>query len=173
MTETWKPVVGFEDLYEVSDRGRVRSLDRYARTKGGAPRLSRGRILHLAVNSGGYMQVVLSREGVRKNASVHRLVAAAFLRRSDPCRTHVNHLNHDRSNNEVANLEWVTPAENLRHAIRHERFGKLRRADAAQIRALRLTGMSADQVASGYGITARYVYQIVKGNVRKVADARI
>ena len=171
MNESWKPVMGFEDLYEVSDKGRVRSLDRYVPTKGNALRLCRGRILRAGMRRQGYLQVVLVRDRARKNALVHRLVATAFLPCNDPRRIHVNHIDHNRSNNEAANLEWVTPSENLRHAIRHERFGKLRRSEAKAIRILRHAGMPARDIANRYGVTTRYVYQIMCGDVRKVADA--
>jgi hypothetical protein len=116
--ETWKPVVGYEGLYEVSDMGRVRSLDkwcpigRYGRVK------KKGRILKLDQRHG-YMRIMLQ-NGVRAEkfcSAVHRLVAQAFI--PNPMgKCQVNHIDGNKANNTVSNLEWCTPKENMQHAIK-------------------------------------------------------
>lgn len=113
MHEEWRMAA---DGYEVSDLGRVRSVDRYVPVRGGS-RLAKGRILRQFLSkSTGYLQVDLA--GVRH--SVHRLVALAFCAgySSD---LHVNHVDGNRTNNGAANLEWVTPSENVRHGFRSGR----------------------------------------------------
>lgn len=108
----WVPVVGYEGLYEVSDRGRVRSIPRPS-TKGG--------ILRQGVNKrDGYPSVKLSREGRKTHLAVHVLVITAFRGvRSEgaECR----HLNGDRTDNRLENLQWGTSAENSRDMVEHGR----------------------------------------------------
>ena len=103
--EEWKSIPGYEGLYEVSSYGRVRSLDRYVKVKSKSYRLQKGKVLSLGINSYGYLQVFLCCNGKYKIITVHRLVALTFLPNPDnlPC---VNHLDEDKTNNRVDNLEW-------------------------------------------------------------------
>lgn len=111
----WKPVVGFEDRYEVSNDGRVRSLDIYVNCRGGKPRLSKGRIKPLYRNNRGYVVVNLCRDNKAAYSLVHRLVAEAFV--PNPYnKPQVNHIDGDNTNNCVDNLEWVTDNENKAHS---------------------------------------------------------
>ena len=113
--EIWVPGAGYKGSYEVSNLGRVRSLDRVVTD--GSRRA--GRILAPATDGrgDGYKRVGLHLNGKCRMAQVHRLVAAAFLDR-DPERHHVNHKDGNPSNNQADNLEWVTSSENLLHASR-------------------------------------------------------
>lgn len=104
--EIWKAVVGYEDLYEVSNKGRVKSLLR------GFPVL-RKTPKHVNL---GYPYLGLCDNGVHKTCYVHRLVAEAFI--PNPLnKEEVNHKDGDKANNDVSNLEWVTHQENIQHAI--------------------------------------------------------
>ena len=101
--ETWKPVVGYEGLYEVSDQGRVRSLRR-----SGTP----GRVLAQRQNRGRlYLLVRLSHNNQRKIKTVHSLVLAAFIG-PRPARMETRHLNGDATDNRLANLSYGTSLEN-------------------------------------------------------------
>lgn len=110
---TWRKILG-EESYEVSMYGEVRSIDRYVNSKSGSVRFVSGKLLNIhKFSESGYCYVVIR----NKNQLLHRLVAQAFIPNPDnkPC---VNHIDGDKSNNHVDNLEWVTPKENTAHAIR-------------------------------------------------------
>ena len=104
--EIWKPVLGYDGLYEVSDWGRLKSLKRKFVLK--------DRILKCSTSSEGYKEVRLHNGSKKsaKRAQIHRLVIEAFIGPSDK---EVNHINHDRSDNRRENLEYVTRRENANH----------------------------------------------------------
>lgn len=115
--ETWKAVSGYEGLYEVSDHGRVRSLDRVvsARNRWGTitQKAHCGRVLKLHRHAkNGYVSVALGQGNVRL---VHRLIASAFLPNPDQLRE-VNHKNLVRDDNRTTNLEWVSSSGNKHHS---------------------------------------------------------
>lgn len=105
MNDVWKPIEGFEGLYEVAPCGAIRN----ARTL---------RWLSPSEKDDGYMSVKLFRDGVGRNKTVHRIVAEAFLPNPES-KPQVNHKDLNKKNNDVSNLEWVTQAENQSHAIRN------------------------------------------------------
>ncbi len=114
----WKPVKGYEGLYEVSDLGDVRSIDRYIKTeiRHVTSRLIKGKILFQNLKNNGYLTVDLCKDGKVTTTAVHRIVANAFIPNPDGLRF-VNHKDSDRSNNAADNLEWVTSSENRKHGI--------------------------------------------------------
>ena len=114
--EEWRLVVGYEGLYEVSNTGQVRSLDKYD-TKG---RFLRGKTLKLLECSNGYLLIGLSKNGIRKVYLVHRLVAEAFIERSDGL-YEVNHKDENKKNNSVDNLEWCSKKYNNNYGTKIER----------------------------------------------------
>ena len=114
----WKPVNGYEGLYEVSDGGDVRSCDRYINTdiRHVKSRLIKGKTLAQNTKRNGYRTVDLCRDCKVKTTLVHRIVAEAFLPNPDGLRF-VNHKDSNRENNAVSNLEWVTSSENRLHGM--------------------------------------------------------
>lgn len=122
MEEIWKDVVGYEGYYQVSNLGRVRSLDRIASNG----RKIKGKILSTKVNTPPYYpRVSLSVNGKMKLAQVHRLVAQAFVYNPDPeHKTQVGHKDESRTNNRADNLEWVTPKENSNMPLHRKRVSK-------------------------------------------------
>lgn len=131
MEEIWKPVVGFESRYEVSNLGRIRSLphETLVERKKGKPYIlkKRGAYIEPQPRRHGYMSVWLYGNGgnngrAGKQYSVHRIVAEAFI--SNPCGyAEVNHINEDKTDNRACNLEWCSHIQNSNHGTRGERIG--------------------------------------------------
>jgi len=115
-SETWKPVVGYEGSYEVSDQGRVRSLDRFVITRGGVRKRTKGKILRTSVMNMGYLQVSLGRA---KKVTVHRLVLEAFVGPAPEGSEACHYPDPDRSNSALSNLRWRTRSDNIRDCIGH------------------------------------------------------
>lgn len=108
MEERWKDIKDYEGIYQVSTQGRIRALTRCYTDSLGRTVSRRGKMLNVRISSQtGYPSVNLSKDGVAKTNSVHRLVAEAFIPNPDrlPC---VNHKDESRDNNIVENLEWCT-----------------------------------------------------------------
>lgn len=119
--EIWKDIKGYEGLYQVSNLGNVKSLSRKVCNYRGC-HISKEKILRPGVHQG-YERVVLTKNGIRSTKKVHRLVATAFL--GEEKDLSVNHIDSNRSNNRIENLEWVTHLENIQHARKNNRYPKL------------------------------------------------
>lgn len=119
--EEWRDVVGYEGLYQVSNLGRVKSLDRVVNGKSHSQVIKRGKLLKIQYNIDGYCIVCLSKRSVYKHYKVHRLVAQAFIPNLDnlPC---VNHKDEDKTNNRVDNLEWCTVLYNNGYGTKPSRI---------------------------------------------------
>lgn len=109
--EVWKPVVGFESWYEISNLGRVKRLRTFSNIN--APKM-----LKICLNNHGYEQVMLNKEGHKKLCLVHRLISVAFLGQPPTAKHQINHKNGVKYDNRLENLEWCTASENIRHAYR-------------------------------------------------------
>lgn len=107
--ENWKDIKGFEGIYQVSDEGRVRSLDR----KDNTGNTRKGKVLAIQKRPNGYMCVHLSKNGKTKWFLVHRLVAEAFVENKNSDYTIVNHIDNNPVNNFASNLEWTTYKGNM------------------------------------------------------------
>ena len=106
--EIWCPIKGYEGLYEVSDKGRVRSM-----------KFGKERILSPGKLQNGYLRVNFCKNGEKKNLLVHRLVAQAFIPNPDNM-TEVNHKDEDKDNNSVQNLEWCDRKYNVNYGNRNQ-----------------------------------------------------
>lgn len=164
--ENWLPVVGFEGLYEVSDRGRVRGVSRKIQylQAGFRPATLRhkGRVLSLFIDRQGYKRANINLAKVGNYSKlVHRLVAEAFI--PNPMnKSEVNHIDNIKGNNRVANLEWVTRKENQQHAesigaVPHctgenHHNSKLTQADVDLIRKKLASGIPGVKLASEFGV---------------------
>lgn len=118
--EIWRPVVGFEGLYEVSDHGRIRSIGRVVAMRDGRTKTVRSRILAVAVDDQGRVNVRLSRAGKYTNHRVHNLVATAFIGPRPPG-LETCHNDGDPSRNVPSNLRYDTHSANMRDMARHGR----------------------------------------------------
>ena len=117
-TEIWKDIAQYEEYYQVSNLGRVRSVERIVHQQGRGKAfdgLRKSYIIKPRVQNGGYLLVWLSKNGKVKAFSVHRLVACAFIAPVDG-KNYVNHKDGNKENNCVSNLEWCTKSENQKHA---------------------------------------------------------
>lgn len=110
MNEIWKDIDGYEGLYQVSNLGRVK-------------RVNTGRVLKGVKDRKGYLIVNLCKNGSQSTKKIHRLVAQAFI--SNPeSKPQVNHIDENKTNNMVSNLEWMTSTENNNHGTRNKRSSK-------------------------------------------------
>ncbi len=164
MPERWLPVLGFEGIYEVSDLGRVK------RVRGGSG-ATPGRILpHYLSKHGQYHAVDLSDRNRRKRPLVHKLVAHAFIG-PRPLGLEIDHIDGNKDNNCVDNLEYVTRKQNVSRAVAMnlvaygERQGraKVDEDDVRHIRKLIRRGAPVGLVALLYGVSIGNAYDIAKG----------
>lgn len=105
MEEVWKDVVGYEGIYKISNHGRLKSFHHN----------KSGRVMANRQNRRGYLIIDLSKNGVVHTTTLHRLVANAFIPNPEN-KPEVNHIDTNKANNCVDNLEWVTSKENMEHA---------------------------------------------------------
>jgi hypothetical protein len=123
--EIWKDVAGYEGLYQVSNFGRVKSLERKVKQgKYGNLRVVAEKVLRVSDNGNGYLQVCLRRNNKREQRYIHRLVAQHFVENKNQGCNVVNHKDHDTKNNKASNLEWVTQKDNVLYSV--ERMKKPR-----------------------------------------------
>lgn len=113
MEEVWRDIKDYEGLYQVSNMGRIKSLERKNKYK------QNKEIIMKNLFDGNYIFIRLSKNSKKKNCLVHRLVAEAFLEK-DYKKEYVNHKNGIKTDNRVENLEWVTASENVIHAIKNK-----------------------------------------------------
>ena len=118
--EIWKPIENYEGLYEVSNLGRVRSIDRIIimkhRNGCNATHYYKGKILATRKNNSGYLKVDLIKDKKAKTFFVHRLVAIAFISNVEN-KPQVNHIDGNKENNTIENIEWCDAFENQQHAL--------------------------------------------------------
>lgn len=116
--EIWKPIKNYNDFYEISNYGRVRSLTRTVIFKNGNKRIYNGKILTPKKNDKDeYLRIILhDSNGVNKTYTIHRLVAEAFIDNPEKLLI-VNHIDGNKRNNYYKNLEWCTSQYNNKHAI--------------------------------------------------------
>lgn len=118
MKEIWKDIKGYEGLYQISNKGRVKSLSRFISSGKGKYKVEekiKKPSKRMRKDGTCYMAVVLYKNNKYKNFYIHRLVANAFLENPDKKET-VNHINGNKEDNIVENLEWNTYSENNNHA---------------------------------------------------------
>ena len=170
--ERWLPVVGFEDYYEVSDLGLVKSLARVRPYRDGYRRVPAKMLSLIPDNTKrpSYVRVGLYLDGTTTWVRVHTLVLEAF-KGPRPAGQQARHLNGIRDDNRPANLEWGTVRENCDDQLRHgtrprgmARAGaKLRDADIPLIRAANAAGTSQNALARQYSVTLVAIQQVLNG----------
>lgn len=160
--EQWKPIKDYEGMYEVSDRGRVKALERVKWNGKGYQKLNEI-ILSLGVTKKGYLVATLSKNGVHKTFRVHRLVADAFVP-NDLCKEQVNHIDGDKKNNSAKNLEWVNNSENQNHAIKRG-LRKSFKVDKEVLEKLYVAERKTiAEIAELFGVSKSTVFNLLKKN---------
>jgi hypothetical protein len=118
MNEIWKPIKGYEDYYEVSTKGRIRTIERYI-TLPTHKYLKKQKLLTQFIDGRGYFHIKLyDGSGKPKSTTVHRVVAITFLDNPNNL-LEINHIDHNKHNNCLDNLEWVSRGENIKHSYVH------------------------------------------------------
>lgn len=175
MSELWKPVDGYEGLYEVSSLGAVRSCAKTIATRRGDRTLCQ-RILSPAKHNGYFRVQLTDDRGKHKHVFLHRLVAEAFISAAEG--KFINHKDGVKTNNRVENLEWVTAAENNRHAFTTglndvfslaRKNAKLSVDDISDLRVLRSFGVSFSELGRQFGVTHRAVMYAIYGQTWRSA----
>jgi hypothetical protein len=161
--EIWKDIKGYEGLYQVSNEGRVKALNRVVKSRWGTPKPLKAKEIREVVDSLGYSRLSLCQDGKVKAHKIHRLVAEAFLIGEGQ----INHIDGNKQNNHVSNLEFCTQQENNIHAhetgLKPSKYyipivcnetGELFESKAALARSL--------------GISAVMVSSYVRGNMKHI-----
>ena len=163
--EVWKDIEGYVGLYQVSNLGRVKGLERYD-SRG---HLRTERVLKPTNDWDGYLRVNLYKNRVQVNKTIHRLVAEAFIPNPENKPT-VNHIDENKTNNNVNNLEWATMKEQNSHGTRLERFSK---SNSNPIIAIDIANGEYNEYNSGkecaiqLGLNHGHISSVLKGKRRQ------
>jgi len=168
MNEIWKEISGLEGLYEISNLGNIRAMERsmpYNKHKNFFM-TKKGKILKIGKNRKGYAQTRLRKDGEYLNVKIHRLVANAFIP-NPKNKPQVNHKDGNKANNAIENLEWVTNQENTDHAVRSGY--KQKKLNEYQVRVIRQLGSDMRQpiIAELFGICQQTVSEIITRKIWK------
>lgn len=165
--EEWRDVSGTQSLYQVSNYGRIRSL-----------KWGRITMLKLSMTAPGYYRISLSVLGKVRYQYVHRLVVETFIGHH-PYKNVINHIDGNKLNNRVENLEWVTQSENAIHS--HIRLlgegifpvSHMRKITDDQVLEIVKSAEKPKDIAKKYGISTPYIYRIRNGRERHHAQGRV
>ena len=167
----WKDIPGYEGYYQASTGGRVKSVDREVIDINGKTYRYRGKVLNLRLNHKGYPFVKLSKDRDYKNITTHILVAKTFINNPEN-KPQVNHIDADKTNNNVNNLEWVTNKENMIHASKNGLLNKKHENNPNAILTIKEVLEIADslkrnvpikKIAKIYKVSRYCIYDIKRG----------
>jgi len=166
----WKSISNFKGYYSISNTGNVR------RDVGWKGRCKKGRILKPFFHRKGYAYVTLHRPGIRKDVTVHSLVAKAFIGKR-PYKKQINHKDSVKNNNTVCNLEYVTALQNIRHSFKNGthriQYGsespnaKLTEAQVLKIKKMYRSGIFQNKIAIKFKVCPSTINWIIKNNTWK------
>lgn len=167
--EIWKPIKNYEGLYEISNLGKVRSLPRLKHF-GERIYTTKTRILRSSDNGYGYKIVTLCKNNKHKKAYVHHLVAQTFIPNHNKL-PEINHIDGIKENNAVDNLEWITRADNIKHAIAtglspsgsKSKRAKLSKKQARIIKKQFISGVPTRRIANEFKVGINAVINIATG----------
>lgn len=158
--EIWKEINGYDGRYSVSNMGNVKTKGKFLKEFKNAPES----LIKPHNNGFDYLQIRITKSGKTKTYRLHRLVAEYFIPNENLFKTEVNHIDGNKFNNCVANLEWVTPQENAIHSVKNRLSTKrkLKMEDAEKIRELNREGYSYGQISDIYKCNKEHIYKIIK-----------
>lgn len=166
MDEIWRDIKGYEGLYQVSNLGRVKRLkSKYMKSE---------RILKEGITTGGYRLVVLCKNNKSKTFRLHRLVAEAFIPNPEN-KPQVNHIDENKANNNVNNLEWMTAKENINHgtSLYKRSITQRKTQHSKRIIAIDIANgeynyyCSISECARQLGLNKSHICQCLKGKVKQ------
>lgn len=174
----WISVEGYEGVYEINKVGQVRSTERVIYKSNGATQKLKGKMLKTHLNSSGYPVLRLSNltNGKREMVRLHRLLAEHFIPNPEH-KPEVNHIDGNKANFTLSNLEWVTPKENRKHAwdagLRTRKHlpihygenkvnAKLTRYKVKEMKKLRMTGLSYSEIAKLFSVSKKTAMNAIK-----------
>ena len=168
----WMPVVGYEDCYEISDTGVLRSLTRKIKCRAGGTRVIEGKVINVRPNKHGYVFVGLSKNRRYRNQSIHRIVMMAFSPHPDCERLEVNHINGDKCDNALSNLEWCTHAENTQHSFNSlgRRSGRLGKSGIQDKRSKPVRACNSTTGETNYFESIGLASQFINGTRSAIID---
>lgn len=172
--EIWVDIEGYEGLYQISNKIRIRSLPRTIFSTKGKSVTIPGKVLTPTDRGDGYLVVGLRNRGNDKTFLVHRLLAAAFIPNPEN-KPEVNHKDADKGNHSIENLEWVTRKENIQHASKMglvggkscpgstNPFSKLNEEQVARIKERLAAGEKITEIAKDYKVAPSTIGKIKHG----------
>lgn len=154
MIEEWKPITGYEELYEISNLGNIRSIPKQTLIKGG-------------IDNKGYKRIYFTKNGKRVVGFFHRIVLAEFFGKSDKM---ANHINRDRSDNRLSNLEYVSPRENVNHFQKSKYLTGARPANTKNERWQSMISINGKRTHLGMFATELEAHQAYLNKVKELGD---
>lgn len=163
--EVWKDVLNYEGLYKVSNLGRVKSLDRLCILSDGRRRVNKGKVLKVRYDIGGYEKVTLYKNKIGKILSVHYIVISTF-NGDRPDGLVINHIDENRTNNQLDNLEYITQKENINHGTgnikrKYSQPNSIRVSATNSICKLEFDSLS--ECSRALGLTVAHISNCIKG----------
>lgn len=175
MKEIWKDIIGYEGLYQISNLGRVKVLQRTVFVNGKKPFIKQEEILNGSVESKGYLVFALYKNLKRSILKAHRLIAIHFIPNPEG-KPQINHIDGNKLNNNLSNLEWCTFKENAVHAFKTglrvnpkgQDHGGSKLTDETVkeiVSKYKMGGISYRKLGKEYAISYAVIYNIMRGKV--------
>ena len=159
----WFDIKGYEGLYQINRNGEIRSLSHYTKFKNRTS-YHKGKLLKMHDNGRGYFKVALCKDGKQKMFYIHRLVAGTFIDNPNNY-PQVNHINGNKKDNRVENLEWVTDLENKQHGIANNLYAKgskcHKKFTKNNVKDIRNSNKKISELAKEYNVSVNSISNII------------
>lgn len=165
--DVWRDIPGTNGAYQASTLGKIKSVGRWSVNSIGVRHRVYETVLTPCDQRGGYQHVVIKIDGKRKTIRIHTLIARTFLDQPDPSRWQINHKDGNKKNNRLENLEWVTPRENMTHALINGLQPKTSRKGKPVIQ-MTLDGQFVAEHRSARSCGYDNIYKVLRGKYKTV-----